>query len=96
MDDVRKALDELQEVNFGVSRPDALTLVDVAYDWLEFRDADPAQFSDRRREESFREGLRKNFFDSLRSRPLPLALSSNLDGSWAQNTTTLTNRCNTL
>jgi tRNA pseudouridine38-40 synthase len=65
LDDVHRALDDLQEVNFGVARPDALTLVDVVYDWLDFTYADPEQFSDRKREESFIQGLRGTFFDSL-------------------------------
>jgi len=65
MDDVRRALDSLEEINFGVSRPDALTLLDVDYDWLTFLPADPSQFEDRIREELFRQDLRRSFFDSL-------------------------------
>ncbi len=64
-DDVHRALDGLQEINFGVARPDALTLVDVNYDWLSFEEADPSLFEDRRREELFRQDLRRSFFDSL-------------------------------
>ena len=65
LDDVHRALDDLQEVNFGVARPDALTLMDVVYDWLEFTPADGSQFLSRKDEESFSQGLRKTFFDSL-------------------------------
>lgn len=65
LDDVSKALYDLQETNFGVSRPDALTLLDVKYDWLDFIPADSDQFSERLKEESFRDGLRRTFFESL-------------------------------
>ena len=65
LDDVHKALDDLQEVNFGVARPDALTLVDVVYDWLDFTETDKDQFSSRKQEETFAQGLRRTFFDSL-------------------------------
>jgi tRNA pseudouridine38-40 synthase len=65
LDDVHRALDDLQEINFGVARPDALTLMDVDYDWLSFEPADPSLFSDRVTEEMFRQGLRRNFFENL-------------------------------
>ncbi|MBR4685693.1 MAG: tRNA pseudouridine(38-40) synthase TruA [Candidatus Methanomethylophilaceae archaeon] len=65
MDDVHRALDDLEEINFGVSRPDALTLVDVNYDWLSFEPADQSLFEERRGEDSFVRDLRRNFFDSL-------------------------------
>ncbi len=65
LDDVHKALDGLEEINFGVSRPDALTLLDVNYDWLEFREADSSQFSGRKQEEAFRSELRSTFYDSI-------------------------------
>ena len=65
LDDVHKALDDLQEINFGVSRPDALTLMDVRYDWLTFIDAEPIQFEERKKENLFEEDLRRSFFDSL-------------------------------
>ena len=35
--DVRDALDDLKGINFGVARADALTLVDVHYEGLEFK-----------------------------------------------------------
>ena len=65
LDDVHRALDDLQEINFGVARADALTLMDVNYDWLRFEEADPSFFEERKTEESFVQGLRRNFFESL-------------------------------
>ena len=65
LDDVHRALDDLQEINFGVARPDALTLMDVTYDWLTFEEADPSFFAERVTEETFRQKLRGTFFDSL-------------------------------
>ena len=65
LDDVHRALDDLQEINFGVSRPDALTLLDVNYDWLSFEEADPSLFEERKTEESFVQDLRRTFFESL-------------------------------
>jgi len=65
MEDVHRALDDLEEINFGVARPDALTLVDVNYDWLSFEPADQSLFEERKNEDSFVRDLRKNFFDSL-------------------------------
>ena len=64
LDDVRAALDG-KDMSFGMARPDALTLIDVEYDWLDFQPAEPSMFSDRLKEESFRDGLRRNFFGSL-------------------------------
>jgi len=65
LDDVHRALDDLEEINFGVARADALTLTDVDYDWLSFEKADRRQFSERISEDNFRYSLRKAFFDSL-------------------------------
>ncbi|MBQ7978479.1 MAG: tRNA pseudouridine(38-40) synthase TruA [Candidatus Methanomethylophilaceae archaeon] len=65
IEDVHRALDDLQEINFGVARPDALTLLDVNYDWLTFERADPSQFEERKKEDSFRRGLRGSFYNSL-------------------------------
>lgn len=64
-DDVHKALDDLQEINFGVCRPDALTLVDVNYDWLSFERAEDWLFEERKKEESFRMDLRREFYESI-------------------------------
>jgi len=65
LDDVRSALDDLQEINFGVARADALTLMDVRYDWLQFTEADPECFESRKSEERFSSDLRRTFFESL-------------------------------
>ena len=65
LEDVHRALDGLQEINFGVARADALTLIDVNYDWLRFEEADPSFFEERKKEESFSQELRKNFFESI-------------------------------
>ncbi len=65
LDDVDRALNGLEEINFGVARPDALTLVDVVYDWLDFTEAGQDQFESRKREEEFSQGLRRTFFGSL-------------------------------
>jgi len=65
LEDVRRALDDLEEINFGVARADALTLVDVNYDWLTFEQADQSLFEERREEEGFVQGLRREFYDSL-------------------------------
>ena len=65
MDDVRRALDDLQEIQFGMSRPDALTLVDVRYDWLQFEEADSSQFTERKEEGIFKTDLIRSFYDSL-------------------------------
>ena len=62
---MHRALDDLEEMNFGVSRPDALTLMDVNYDWLTFEEADQSLFTERKQEESFRTDLRREFFDSI-------------------------------
>ncbi|MBE6522651.1 MAG: tRNA pseudouridine(38-40) synthase TruA [Thermoplasmata archaeon] len=65
LDDVHRALDDLQEINFGVARPDALTLLDVNYDWLSFEEVDKSLFEERKTEESFVQDLRRTFFESL-------------------------------
>ncbi|MBQ8179708.1 MAG: tRNA pseudouridine(38-40) synthase TruA [Candidatus Methanomethylophilaceae archaeon] len=64
MSEVRSALDG-KDVSFGVSRPDALTLVDVEYDWLEFVPADPRRYSRRRDGEILTSELRMGFLRSL-------------------------------
>ena len=65
LDDVRDAL-EGKVVNFGIARPDALTLLEVRYDGLEFTPADPSVFKGRLIEEQHRLILRKGFLDSLK------------------------------
>jgi len=65
LEDVHKALDDLEEINFGVARADALTLMDVDYDWLSFERTDRRQFSETISEDRFKCSLRETFFDSL-------------------------------
>ena len=65
LDDVRDALGG-KSVNFGIARPDALTLLEVRYDGLEFTPADPSVFNGRLTEEQHRLILRKGFLDSLK------------------------------
>ncbi|MBO4569546.1 MAG: tRNA pseudouridine(38-40) synthase TruA [Candidatus Methanomethylophilaceae archaeon] len=67
MDDVKAAL-EGQEFSFGVGRADALTLVDVQYDFLRFLEADPRGIEGRRCEHIMEERLRLGFYESLRRR----------------------------
>ena len=47
--EIAAALDG-KRISFGTGRPDALTLIDVQYDFLEFAGADPRGFSGRRDE----------------------------------------------
>lgn len=63
-DDVSRALAG-EDVHFGTARPDALTLVDVAYDGLEFTAPDRDAFRSRADEELFRLELRTSFLRSL-------------------------------
>jgi tRNA pseudouridine38-40 synthase len=62
LDDVEKAVNG-SSVSFGMARPDALTLVDVVYDHVDFISADT--FSNRKEEELFILNIRKKFFGSL-------------------------------
>ena len=64
MDDVRDALNG-KEINFGLARPDALTLTEVRYDGLEFREPSGRFYDGRVKEELFSDSIRKDFFDSL-------------------------------
>ena len=64
LSDVKDALDG-KEITFGIARPDALTLIDVSYNGVEFI-APSADVLDRRiEEEMFRDKLRSAFFASL-------------------------------
>ncbi|MDR3075429.1 MAG: tRNA pseudouridine(38-40) synthase TruA [Candidatus Methanoplasma sp.] len=62
--DVKDALDG-KEITFGLARPDALTLLDVSYDGLEFSTPSADMFDRRIEEELFRDRLRNIFFTSL-------------------------------
>ncbi|MCL2712004.1 MAG: tRNA pseudouridine(38-40) synthase TruA [Methanomassiliicoccaceae archaeon] len=64
LDDVKKALNG-SRISFGIARSDALTLVDVIYDHIEFTAAGQETLEQRKKEELFSLSLRKNFFDSL-------------------------------
>jgi len=63
LDDVERVLNG-EPVSFGLARPDALTLIDVLYDGVEFT-APPDMFGGRIEEEMFRLSLKMNFFNSL-------------------------------
>lgn len=64
IEDVRNALDG-RDMTFGLARPDALTLVDVVYEDLEFEVPSDDMFDTRVKEEMFRNDLRMSFFTSL-------------------------------
>ena len=54
-----------KEVNFGLARPDALTLTEVRYDHLKFNEPSHRYYGERLEEELFTDSIRKDFFDSL-------------------------------
>lgn len=62
--DVEDALNGA-DITFGMARPDALTLMDVRYDWLRFQDAEKGPYSDRKEDGAFTNDLRRSFFESL-------------------------------
>ncbi|MCL2607608.1 MAG: tRNA pseudouridine(38-40) synthase TruA [Methanomassiliicoccaceae archaeon] len=62
-DDVERALNG-EPLSFGLARPDALTLVDIVYEGIEFI-SPPDTFGGRIEEERFRLSLKNAFFDSL-------------------------------
>lgn len=64
VDDVKAALNG-EPINFGLARPDALTLTDVIYDYIEFREPERKGYTDRVDEELFAGKLREEFFRSL-------------------------------
>ncbi len=64
LDDVRRALDG-EVVNFGMGRPDALTLVDVQYDGLTFVPGEPRFYSNRSADGIFEADLKRGFYSSL-------------------------------
>jgi len=64
LDDVRRALNG-EPISFGIARPDALTLIDIVYENVEFVVPSAEMFDARIEEELFRWSLRKTFFDSL-------------------------------
>jgi tRNA pseudouridine38-40 synthase len=54
-----------KDMTFGLARPDALTLMDVCYDGMDFVPSPADAFSARVEEERFRNGLKETFFKSL-------------------------------
>ena len=62
--DVKDALDG-KEINFGLARPDALTLTEVRYDGLVFHEPSRSYYTDRIEEEVFCDSIRKDFLNSL-------------------------------
>lgn len=65
LEDVRLALDEKVPINFGIARPDALTLTDTVYNYIEFRTPPSKQYAERLNAERFACGLKDGFFGSL-------------------------------
>jgi len=63
-EDVGRALNG-NPISFGTARPDALTLIDVVYDNVEFTAPAARAFDQRIKEELFRHFLRNSFFNSL-------------------------------
>lgn len=64
LESVEEALNG-KNISFGMGRPDALTLLDVEYDWLEFEDARGKEYLKRSEELAFSERIKQSFFDSL-------------------------------
>ncbi|MBO4551753.1 MAG: tRNA pseudouridine(38-40) synthase TruA [Candidatus Methanomethylophilaceae archaeon] len=64
MDDVRDALNG-KEVNFGLARPDALTLTEVRYDYIQFNEPSDRFYKGRVKEELFADSIREDFLRSL-------------------------------
>lgn len=64
LNDVRRALDG-ETINFGMARPDALTLTDVVYRHIEFKEPQNKGYRDRIEEEEYSSMVRKGFFSSL-------------------------------
>lgn len=64
MDEVIRAL-EGEDINFGLARPDALTLTEINYDYVTFNDPANKHYMPRVKEEQFTDMLRKDFFRAL-------------------------------
>jgi tRNA pseudouridine38-40 synthase len=62
--DVERALNG-EPISFGIARPDALTLMDIIYEKIDFITPSADMFDLRISEESFDRTLRKAFFDML-------------------------------
>lgn len=64
LDDISEALSG-RNMTFGVARPDALTLLDVRYDWLDFIPCEDGKMISRRAEGMFSCDLRRSFYESF-------------------------------
>ncbi len=65
LDDVHRALDNLEEIQFGIARPDALTLLDVEYKDLKFISPEEDAYRLRVNDKLFSNALKKDFLSSL-------------------------------
>ena len=54
-----------REINFGIGRPDALTLIDVIYNDVKFITPERCPYENRLREEKFKRMLENDFLSSL-------------------------------
>ncbi len=64
IDDIKDALNG-KEVNFGLARPDALTLTEVRYDRLKFNEPSRRYYTERLDDELFSDSIREDFLRSL-------------------------------
>lgn len=64
VDDIKEALDG-KPINFGLARADALTLMDVIYDYIEFETPSDDYYNNRIIQEKFSNRLKTDFFNSL-------------------------------
>ena len=64
LDDVKDALNG-KEINFGLARADALTLIEVRYDYLKFNEPSADYYSERLKKELFSQSITDDFLRSL-------------------------------
>lgn len=64
VDDIKEALNG-KPINFGLARADALTLVDVIYDYIKFETTSEDYYNNRIGQKKFSNRLKTDFFDSL-------------------------------
>ena len=64
LDDIKAAIDGA-DISFGMSRPDALTLLDVDYNWLTFEDARGKEYRKKTDEMLFSGRIRQDFLELL-------------------------------
>ena len=65
IEEVREALEDLRETNFGVARADALTLVDVKYEGLDFRFPEVETLRWKKEAMEFANELERSFISNL-------------------------------